>query len=207
MKIVDSTTREPLNMKFSHLTKEEAIEKYLAHISKLQRFALQNQIDAPLFKLYMLKQFQPKNKYLAFYRTISRTFNNIIYRRRKTTINLLTFFFALLIFVKHKDTLQAMFLRQSQNYIYPSMTTVRRMTVPILNSYPHLTRYYDESCLIFNPYFKIDDNTIDCGYCKDRRDIPDLSHEPMTDLFEKANLMPFYINVSCETVEPVLIQF
>lgn len=189
-------SRERLDMRFSHLTKEEAIEKYLAHISKLQRFALENQIEEPLFKLYMLRQFQPKNIYLAFYRTISRTFNNIIYRRRKTTINLLTLIFAMLIFVRHKESLQSLFLRKSQNYIYPSMSAVRRMTIPILNNYPHLTKYYDEACLVQNPYFKIDDNTIDCHFCKNRVDIPDLSDEPLTDLFDKADMMPFYINVS-----------
>ncbi|XP_011708101.1 PREDICTED: uncharacterized protein LOC105462898 [Wasmannia auropunctata] len=59
--------------------------------------------------------------------------------------------------------LNVMFIRISQNSIYPALYTLRKAAVPIVSLYPSLSELYDEWCLVENPYFYVND--MDCWPC------------------------------------------
>lgn len=55
-------------------------------------------------------------------------------------------------------------LRNIQDMIYPFMTSLRYISLPVLERYPHLSQWYSEECLIKNSFF--DQSNIDCRPCE-----------------------------------------
>nr|XP_045593199.1 uncharacterized protein LOC123754906 [Procambarus clarkii] len=55
--------------------------------------------------------------------------------------------------------------RNIQDMIYPVMTRLRYMALPLLSQYPELSVWYSEECLLPNPFF--DQPYIDCVSCHD----------------------------------------
>ncbi|MPC79891.1 hypothetical protein E2C01_074444 [Portunus trituberculatus] len=55
-------------------------------------------------------------------------------------------------------------MRNIQDMIYPFLTSLRYITLPILERYPHLSQWYSEECLIKNAFF--DQLNIDCTPCE-----------------------------------------
>ncbi|KAH8421349.1 hypothetical protein KR009_002640 [Drosophila setifemur] len=53
--------------------------------------------------------------------------------------------------------------RVVQAMVYPGMRMWRRMTMPLIQRFPQLTEFYDESCLMGNPFFQVED--LSCGPC------------------------------------------
>ncbi|KAH8361290.1 hypothetical protein KR200_006637 [Drosophila serrata] len=53
--------------------------------------------------------------------------------------------------------------RVVQSMVYPGMRMWRRMTMPLIQRFPQLTELYDESCLMGNPFFQVED--LSCGPC------------------------------------------
>ncbi|XP_041452045.1 uncharacterized protein LOC121405440 [Drosophila obscura] len=53
--------------------------------------------------------------------------------------------------------------RVVQSTVYPGMRMWRRMTMPLIQRFPRLTELYDESCLMGNPFFQMED--LSCGPC------------------------------------------
>ncbi|CAB3228578.1 unnamed protein product [Arctia plantaginis] len=50
-----------------------------------------------------------------------------------------------------------------QEYIYPGLKLLRRMSIPFISLFPSLTDLYHETCLIQNPFFTVAD--MDCWPC------------------------------------------
>ncbi|XP_013185566.2 uncharacterized protein LOC106131122 [Amyelois transitella] len=50
-----------------------------------------------------------------------------------------------------------------QEYIYPGLRLLRRISIPFISLFPSLTEYYHETCLIQNPFFTVVD--MDCWPC------------------------------------------
>lgn len=50
-----------------------------------------------------------------------------------------------------------------QEYIYPGLKLLRKISIPFISLFPSLTDYYHETCLIQNPYFSVVD--MDCWPC------------------------------------------
>lgn len=50
-----------------------------------------------------------------------------------------------------------------QEYIYPGLKLVRRISIPLISLFPSLTDFYHETCLIQNPFFTVVD--MDCWPC------------------------------------------
>ncbi|XP_075972240.1 uncharacterized protein LOC142974031 [Anticarsia gemmatalis] len=50
-----------------------------------------------------------------------------------------------------------------QEYIYPGLKLLRRISIPFISLFPSLTYYYHETCLIQNPFFTVVD--MDCWPC------------------------------------------
>ncbi|ALC49049.1 CG4558 [Drosophila busckii] len=53
--------------------------------------------------------------------------------------------------------------RMVQSLMYPGMRMWRRMTMPLIQRFPRLTELYDESCLMGNPFFQVED--LSCSPC------------------------------------------
>ncbi|XP_076667193.1 uncharacterized protein LOC143368396 [Andrena cerasifolii] len=69
--------------------------------------------------------------------------------------------------------LAAIIMRNLQNSIYPGLKLLRKVAVPIIQRYPSLSEFYDEWCILENPYFYVND--IDCWPCSVVHFIPDLT--------------------------------
>ncbi|KAJ8727122.1 hypothetical protein PYW08_015519 [Mythimna loreyi] len=50
-----------------------------------------------------------------------------------------------------------------QEYIYPGLKLLRKISIPLISLFPSLTDFYHETCLIQNPYFAVVD--MDCWPC------------------------------------------
>ncbi|XP_076624232.1 uncharacterized protein LOC143343327 isoform X1 [Colletes latitarsis] len=69
--------------------------------------------------------------------------------------------------------LAVMIMRNLQNSIYPSLKLLRKIAMPIIQYYPSLSEFYDEWCILENPYFYVND--IDCWPCSVVHFVPDLT--------------------------------
>lgn len=50
-----------------------------------------------------------------------------------------------------------------QDYIYPGLRLLRRLSIPLISLFPSLTELYHETCLVQNPFFTVAD--MDCWPC------------------------------------------
>ncbi|XP_012543179.1 uncharacterized protein LOC105840710 [Monomorium pharaonis] len=73
----------------------------------------------------------------------------------------------------NQNWLNAVFIRISQNSIYPALYLLRKVAIPFISLYPSLTELYDEWCLIENPYFYVND--MDCWPCTMVHSVLDLT--------------------------------
>ncbi|XP_011646053.1 uncharacterized protein LOC105432793 [Pogonomyrmex barbatus] len=78
-----------------------------------------------------------------------------------------------LLCLRNQNWLNIVFIRISQNSIYPALYVLRKAAIPVLNLYPSLSELYDEWCLIENPYFYVDD--MDCWPCTVVHSVLDLT--------------------------------
>ncbi|XP_022187861.1 uncharacterized protein LOC111046589 [Nilaparvata lugens] len=73
----------------------------------------------------------------------------------------------------HKKTLQNVVERNVQEMIYPGMKVFRKMMLPLVRTFPSLSAWYDETCLVGNPYFQVSD--MDCWPCSSTRSVLNLT--------------------------------
>lgn len=100
--------------------------------------------------------------------------NHILDRRRQIFYWLFYLLVAVLcIFVYRHETSLSVTERSVRNMVYPGMRMWRRMTLPLIERFPRLTELYDESCLMGNPFFQIDD--INCSPCSHVKSVMDLT--------------------------------
>ncbi|XP_014211584.1 uncharacterized protein LOC106641617 [Copidosoma floridanum] len=71
-------------------------------------------------------------------------------------------FLSTFILYNHPQT-HSLLLRNLQGYIYPGFRIFRKLAVPVISTYPSLTEWYDEWCIVENPFFKV--NEMDCWPC------------------------------------------
>lgn len=63
--------------------------------------------------------------------------------------------------------------RNVQEMIYPGMKLFRKLMLPVVKTFPTLTTWYDETCLVENPYFQVVD--MDCWPCQNVRSVLNLT--------------------------------
>ncbi|XP_046995356.1 uncharacterized protein LOC124607182 isoform X1 [Schistocerca americana] len=73
-------------------------------------------------------------------------------------------------------------IRNVQELIYPAMKVLRFVSLPLVTNFPSISAWYDEICLIENPYFQASD--MYCWPCEEVRSVLDLSEtaEPVKQL-------------------------
>ncbi|XP_045480567.1 uncharacterized protein LOC123685043 [Harmonia axyridis] len=85
----------------------------------------------------------------------------------KNIFKLFIFIFILAIFIYillnfHQPT-SSLVLRNVQGFIYPGLKILRHLSVPVIQRFPFLTGFYDESCLVENPFFYVQE--MECWPC------------------------------------------
>ncbi|XP_078042734.1 uncharacterized protein LOC144473058 isoform X1 [Augochlora pura] len=83
--------------------------------------------------------------------------------------------------------ISAMIMRNLQNSIYPGLKMLRKIAVPVIQHYPSLSEFYDEWCILENPYFYVND--IDCWPCSVVNFVPDLTGHRISRSFNPG--MPY----------------
>ncbi|RZF48752.1 hypothetical protein LSTR_LSTR013836 [Laodelphax striatellus] len=73
----------------------------------------------------------------------------------------------------YRKTLQNVVERNVQEMIYPGMKVFRKIMLPLIKAFPSLTAWYDETCLVGNPYFQVSD--MDCWPCSSTRSVLNLT--------------------------------
>lgn len=100
--------------------------------------------------------------------------NHILDRRRQILYWLFYLLLAVLcIFVYRHESSSSVAERSVRSMVYPSMRMWRRLTLPLIERFPRLTELYDESCLMGNPFFQVDD--VSCSPCSHVNSVIDLT--------------------------------
>lgn len=74
-------------------------------------------------------------------------------------------FLIAILYSPFREAVGNLFMKHIQSCIYSGMSVWRLMTVPLIRLVPALSELYDESCLLENPLFQIQD--MDCRPCQD----------------------------------------
>lgn len=75
--------------------------------------------------------------------------------------------------IVYRKSVQNIVERNVQEIIYPGMKLFRKLMLPVVKTFPSLTEWYDENCLVRNPYFQVVD--MDCWPCSNIRSILNLT--------------------------------
>lgn len=81
----------------------------------------------------------------------------------KVLILVTTLCIACFIIVSFHNPTRKLITRNIQDFIYPVMTTVRYIALPLVARFPHLSQWYWEECLVTNSFF--DQPGIECTPC------------------------------------------
>ncbi|KAK9508695.1 hypothetical protein O3M35_006188 [Rhynocoris fuscipes] len=110
-------------------------------------------------------------KFLEIY---SQTKGKLTNRRRlKVWALLFALVVLFLLMLSYRKTAHNFLERNIQEVIYPAMKGLRKLMLPVVKLFPSITEWYDEACLVSNPYFKVSD--IDCWPCENVRSILNLT--------------------------------
>ncbi|XP_066581393.1 uncharacterized protein [Prorops nasuta] len=153
------------------------LEKYRKYVLEIRSFAFNNNVSSTKTNEIFDSCFQQlSSKYQNKFRN-----KHIICRYVKTTLILFFISIISLITLYNHPRFHCIFLRNLQNSIYPGLNIFRKLAVPIVNRYPVLTEFYDEWCLVENPYFYVYD--MDCWPCSIVQSVPDLTGYNITRSF------------------------
>ncbi|XP_055524772.1 uncharacterized protein LOC129718230 [Wyeomyia smithii] len=157
--------------------KNEIISKYIEHLEQLKRLAaLRGRISESEFNNYLVRHYFHNNNIInyIFDKNTSRILLKTVIDRKKKIINFIFVLLTLFIIFSYKHEVSTVVLRNIQSFIYPGMRVWRKVTVPIIANYPSLTEYYDESCLLTNPYFQVEN--LNCDPCADVANVLDFTN-------------------------------
>ncbi|XP_058054813.1 uncharacterized protein LOC131206315 [Anopheles bellator] len=164
-----------LEMNFGELRdKNEIIRKYVENLNRLRELAArQGQISEGEFNNYLIRHYFHNNNIInyIFDKHTSRILLKTVIERKKKIINFIFLLLTVFVVFSYKHEVSTVVLRHIQTFIYPGMRFWRKATVPIITSYPALSEYYDESCLLTNPYFQVEN--LNCDPCADVTNVLD----------------------------------
>lgn len=188
---------------FANLTtKSEVIAKYLENLRVLRCLALSGGISTFNFNNFVYFQYfdsgvrngQPpdvSSQQNSSVLTIE-LLKQILDRRRK--IFFWVFYLSLgFLCISYKNEASAIVLRNIQTIFYPGMKLWRKLTLPVIEKFPGLTELYDESCLMMNPFFQVEN--LNCDPCSNVVNVLDLTNVPEVEDKEKL-AVPFIFKVS-----------
>ncbi|KAF7279100.1 uncharacterized protein LOC143191520 [Rhynchophorus ferrugineus] len=147
--------------------REDILRKFREDVNKVRREAQKLGIDNKTVDRLLhqrLGDIKNENSLIAKIR-------NNIFKFCASLVVIFSVFLYVLLNV-HTPT-SSIVLRNVQGLTYPALKVVRIISVPFLKIFPSLTDLYDESCLIENPYFFVND--MECWPCKSVHSVIDLT--------------------------------
>lgn len=152
--------------------KERALLEFLEKVNRLRADCslTEDQFDDHILKTHFADFKRISNTFLVTERPVKRSFFS-------TIISLLKILFILLLiamlYTPFRQATANLFMKNIQSFIYTGMSFWRVLTVPLIRMVPALTELYDESCLLENPLFQIQD--MDCRPCQNVLNVLNLS--------------------------------
>lgn len=178
---------ENFDINFMSLNKSEVINKYLENLTILRANANLSSFN---FNNYVLWTFfdsrgQPSSEdssadpiQHSSSLLTTELLKQILDRRRK--IFFWIFYLSLgFLCISYKNEASAIVLRNIQTVFYPGMKLWRKLTLPVIEKFPGLTELYDESCLMMNPFFQVEN--LNCDPCSNVVNVLDLTNVPEDD--------------------------
>lgn len=155
--------------------KKEIIEKYVKNVRELEAIAhAKYSVSSSEFTDYLYHNIfdkykpKPKKQLRTSTKGSLRSFSEFVvvnlWTNKRQYFWILAMLTAIVFLVNHKIEASNFFMRNIQTFIYPGMRAWRRLTLPIIETFPALTKLYDETCLVENPFFQV--AGLDCGPCK-----------------------------------------
>lgn len=157
--------------------KDKIIQNYIVQLKLIKTLSESSRysISGTDFDQYLFDQYFNEVKAVdENVPTTIWTVCNSVWHKRRRFICLFLLFLGLALFIaNYRNVMATIFMTNIQNFIYPGMSLWRRITMPIIRIFPGLTEFYDESCLVSNPFFHIKD--LDCTPCMDVAGVMDLT--------------------------------
>lgn len=163
-----------IDLNFVQLSRQQLLQRYTNAMRQLRRLAEGNYGVRPLsFDNYVIFQYFQQRSTTPLYNTTTplmaylklEVLHHFLDRRRKIFCWLfyLTMMSLCVVAYRYETTNGTNNARMVQSLVYPGMRMWRRMTMPLIQRFPRLTELYDESCLMGNPFFQVED--LSCGPC------------------------------------------
>ncbi|XP_030378036.1 uncharacterized protein LOC115626730 [Scaptodrosophila lebanonensis] len=166
-----------IDLNFMQLSRQELLQRYTSAVRQLRRIAEANYGVRPLiFDNYVLFQYFQQRSWLQLNSPLYNTttplvsylklevLHHLLDRRRQILCWLFYLTLVSLCVVAYRyETSSASNGKMVQSMVYPGMRMWRRMTMPLIQRFPRLTELYDESCLMGNPFYQLED--LSCGPC------------------------------------------
>lgn len=163
-----------IDLNFVQLSRQQLLQRYTNAMRQLRRLAEANYGVRPLsFDNYVIFQYFQQRSQAPLYNSTTplmaylklEVLHHLLDRRRKILCWLfyLTLMSLCVAAYRYETTNGANNARMVQSLVYPGMRMWRRMTMPLIQRFPRLTELYDESCLMGNPFFQVED--LSCGPC------------------------------------------
>lgn len=179
---------DKLNTNYKNLTKRKIIKQYQQNLHKIQRYAIhQHNIDDNNFFAFLSEK-----QLLA-----NRTFENMLQRLWLIKQKRYLFGIIIVLYIYFQSDLNNIFMRQIQHFIYPAMSIWRKFTLPLLMVWPKFSQLYDETCLITNPIFHVND--FDCSPCENVITVLDFTNIPEINATMMSSV-PFIYKESSQSI-------
>lgn len=159
-------------------TKCEVIDMYMSRLESLQNVAQQKYaIDSQEFQAYVRLKIDADrrrrrrpcdvNDTALFSESSLKKFAKFVIQCARNQLRRYFLYIIIcavvIVLLKYKTETSNAFMRNIQTFIYPVMRAWRKMTLPLIKTFPALTDVYDETCLIENPLFRV--TNLDCTPC------------------------------------------
>lgn len=167
---------EDYDLNFVQLSRQQALQRYAGAVRQLRRLADQRYgVRSLSFDNYVLFQYfrqrnwqtgvTPPAPLMAYLKL--EVLHHLLDRRRQILCWLFYLTVVSLCVAAYRYEVTSSTgghqERVVQAMVYPGMRMWRRMTMPLIQRFPQLTELYDESCLMGNPFFQLED--LSCGPC------------------------------------------
>ncbi|XP_022899972.2 uncharacterized protein [Onthophagus taurus] len=177
---------------------EEKLGKYVKEVEnirrKAQELSLNDEEINGLFKECFAQLKSPKKE--------KSKLKKIVWNFLKVFFLFIIIILILYVIINVHQPTTSIVLRNVQGLIYPGLSLIRFLMVPIIKKYPSLTKLYDESCLVENPYFYLND--MECWPCQNVYSVIDLTDSNNHSMYHSG--IPYIIktNQSLITYEKLM---
>ncbi|XP_046978736.1 uncharacterized protein LOC124544300 [Vanessa cardui] len=136
------------------MTNKELLQEYSESIKRLRKESADIGIDDDEFRKMYFESLDDLDENLELNRRQS------FFKKYKF---LIMFVIIIIFAIYHFKSIYSYIICNIQEYIYPGLRLLRKISIPFLSLFPAVTDLYQETCLIQNPFFTVVD--MDCWPC------------------------------------------